>query len=58
MFFGYIKDIFFGTYGGSVNSATSTRDDQVAKCQESAAFCTKLLETDQWEFKNDYPYKF
>ena len=52
------KDIFFGTYGGSVNSATSTRDDQVAKCQESASYCTKLLETDQWEFKNDYPYKF
>lgn len=57
-------DIFFGTYGSGLNSATTTRAQMVAKCgtknenEDGRLWCTRLLENDQWEFKKDYPWKF
>lgn len=53
------KDIFFGTYGGGMTAAGVTRDTMVSKCKnEWGAWCTRLLQNDQWEFKSDYPFKF
>jgi prepilin-type N-terminal cleavage/methylation domain-containing protein len=52
------KDIFFGTYGGGINSKTTTRATMLNKCKSSRPYCTRLIQNDQWEFKDDYPYKF
>lgn len=58
------KDIFFGTYGGSdngiANLSTSgvSRQTLINACKANAPSCTKLLQNDNWEFKQDYPYKF
>ncbi len=51
----------FGTYAQwSINS----REDAMKKCKEdpnteqvSKSYCSNLLEIDNWEFKDDYPYK-
>ncbi len=63
------KDIFFGSYGGGFVAAGTTRAQMIAKCgtktvkadgsvDDGRAWCTRLLENDQWEFKSDYPWKF
>lgn len=53
------KDIFFGTYGSGLKDAGITRTQMINKCKtESASYCTRLLQNDQWEFKGDYPLKF
>lgn len=51
-------DIFFGTYGSGQVAAGTSRESMISKCQENGAWCTRLLQNDQWEFKGDYPYKF
>ena len=33
-----------------------TREECVQKCKENYAYCTSLLQRDNWEFKDDYPY--
>lgn len=50
--------IFFGTYGAGEQAAGTTRAQMIAKCKSDPAWCTKLLQNDQWEFKDDYPFKF
>lgn len=52
------ENIFFGSYGSGSVAAGASRDGMISKCQENAAWCTRLLQNDQWEFKGDYPYKF
>ena len=62
------KNIFFGTYGAGINTSAITRDDMIKKCsnkregrnpeEDERAYCTRLLQNDQWEFKQDYPWKF
>lgn len=34
-----------------------TREQALSQCKRSADLCTKLLQIDNWEFKDDYPYK-
>ena len=54
------KDIFFGAYGSGLNAVGTTRAQMIEKCKaaDTASWCTKLLQNDQWEFKHDYPHKF
>lgn len=56
-FFGS-RDIFWGTYGANINAEGTTRAAMIAKCNSEKAYCTRLLQNDQWEFKDDYPLKF
>ncbi len=52
-------DIFFGTYGSGMTGAGVTRETMINRCRtEGGAWCTRLLQNDQWEFKSDYPFKF
>lgn len=61
-------DIFFGTFGGSLVGTNITRKNLLDACSGAAtcpgaggaspACCSRLLQLDQWEFKDDYPYKF
>ncbi|MBR1753405.1 type II secretion system protein [bacterium] len=39
-------------------SLTYTREERLAQCIATPSFCAKLLEYDNWEFKDDYPYSF
>lgn len=34
-----------------------TREIALQKCKENSAYCSTLLMYDNWEFKDDYPYK-
>ena len=34
-----------------------SRDELIQLCKENFAYCTYLLQRDNWEFKKDYPYK-
>ena len=43
----------FGCYIESL-----TREEALEKCAAEAPQCSCLLEFDNWEFKEDYPYKF
>ncbi len=62
------NDIFFGTYGGGLQGAGISRKQALDACsgaatcpsagKASTACCSRLLQIDQWEFKDDYPYKF
>jgi len=36
----------------------TTREKALAACTEYGKYCSCLLEFDNWEFKDDYPYKF
>ena len=47
----------FGCYDDWSKKQT-TREKALAACTTSSAYCTCLLEFDNWEFKEDYPYKF
>ncbi len=44
----------FCTYGGET---ITTRDMAWQKCKDAPHYCSRLLEMDNWEFKDDYPYK-
>lgn len=44
------------TYFRSSNGYTYTRNIMLKNCKESPLYCSALLEWDNWEFKNDYPY--
>ena len=46
----------FCTYNIDLGKNPS-REKRLAKCKESAYWCSGLLEIDGWEFKDDYPYK-
>lgn len=48
------KNQSFGTY---IPGAVTSRDDALKKCKENAAYCSTLLIRDNWEFKDDYPYR-
>ncbi len=50
--------IFFGTYGSGQTAAGTTRAQMITKCKSDPEWCTKILQNDQWEFKDDYPFKF
>lgn len=52
------KDIFFGIYGANHTSTTTTRAQMISQCKSSPSYCTRLLQNDQWEFKDDYPFRF
>ena len=56
----YFNDetMFFGPYGKSLHTAGTSRANLVSTCQSEPKACSKLLQNDQWEFKDDYPYKF
>ena len=44
----------FGSYD---QKYINSREDALQKCKESASYCANLLEYDNWEFKDDYPYR-
>lgn len=56
------KNIIFGTYGGGLVAASTTRQTMINSCGQSGSnsawSCSRLLQVDNWEFKQDYPYKF
>ncbi len=45
-----------GFYPYLYKSVTS-RQDALNKCQTNGAYCSVLLQYDNWEFKDDYPFK-
>ncbi len=56
------KNSFWGTYGGGIVSTDADgnykkvkRQDLINKCDDDKAYCSKLLQYDNWEFKDDYP---
>lgn len=51
-------NIFWGTYGNGLSGAGLSRENMINKCRTHTAWCTRLLQNDQWEFKDDYPFKF
>ena len=51
-------EIFWGTYGSGLANANATREAMITTCKANPAYCTRLLQNDQWEFKGDYPFKF
>ena len=44
----------FGSY--SWEEDLNTREKALNKCKQEKQYCAKLLEYDNWEFKDDYPY--
>lgn len=52
------EDTFFGTYGSGLISTGTTRAQMINKCRAEASWCSRLLQVDNWEFKQDYPFKF
>lgn len=40
-----------------VGGKYTTREQALARCRQSRDLCTRLLQIDNWEFKDDYPYK-
>lgn len=40
--------------GGNIDSS---REKKLADCKKQPYYCSGLLETDNWEFKKDYPYR-
>ncbi len=45
---------WFCTYS---TAGYKTRDQFVVACKTDKRFCSRLLQIDNWEFKNDYPHK-
>ena len=45
---------WFCTYSSKDNI---TRAQSLEACKSSGFYCSRLLEIDNWEFKDDYPYK-
>lgn len=52
------KETFFGSYGAGFVATSTTRAQMINQCKASAAYCSRLLQVDNWEYKQDYPYKF
>lgn len=52
------KEIFWGTYGSGAVNAGASRDTMINQCRNNPSWCTRLLQNDQWEFKEDYPFRF
>ena len=48
------KDKIFGTYEGLATSRT----EAYSLCQSKPQYCSRLLQIDNWEIKNDFPQKF
>ncbi len=48
------KDKTFGTYEG----LASNRTEAYSLCQSKPVYCSRLLQIDNWEIKNDFPQKF
>ena len=46
----------FCAYGTDRHN-NNTREKALADCKNNGACCSSLLEMDNWEFKDDYPYK-
>ena len=40
--------------GGNINNS---REEKLSRCKSLPYYCSGLLETDNWEFKDDYPYR-
>lgn len=51
------SDVVWGTYGKDFTAKNTSRDTLKTKCKTDTKFCSRLLELDDWEFKNDYPFK-
>lgn len=54
-------ETFFGTYGQGLVDAKTTRQQMIDACKTSGVGswkCNRLLQVDNWEYKQDYPYKF
>ena len=50
------KNAIWGTYGLATDR--NNRSEVLAQCRDSIPhYCTRLIEMDGWEFKDDYPYK-
>lgn len=52
------KNVFFGTYGYGLVARATTRQAMIDKCKSTPVYCSRLLQVDNWEFKQDYPFKF
>lgn len=52
------EEIFFGPYNKGVLTLETDRDNIKDYCSLTPSYCSKLLQYDQWEFKDDYPHKF
>ena len=48
------KNKRFCTYGPAIYT---TRETAYAACKTNPAYCSTLLQYDNWEFKKDYPFK-
>ena len=46
-----------GRHFCSYYNSNTSRDQRLAKCKSEARFCSGVLEMDNWEFKEDYPYR-
>lgn len=44
----------FGTYEGRAN----TREEAIVLCKTTPIYCSRLLQIDNWEIKDDFPQKF
>ena len=51
------NNIAFITYGGRDNATDRNRQTALNRCKSNARYCSYLLQMDNWEFKDDYPYK-
>lgn len=51
-------EIFWGTYGSGLTGSGTSRATMINKCKNEPTWCSRLLQNDQWEFKQDYPFKF
>lgn len=51
-------ETFFGTYGHGYVATSTTRAQMIDKCKANPPWCSRLLQVDNWEYKQDYPYKF
>ncbi len=40
-----------------LQKSTTSRDDALTLCKSEAMYCSGLLSFDNWEFKDDYPYR-
>lgn len=52
------KGDFFGVYGAGIVAPNTSRQAMINKCRNEPWYCSRLLQNDQWEFKQDYPFKF
>ena len=42
---------------GTTSQRNNTREYNLNRCKSKPVTCSTLLQIDNWEFKNDYPYK-